>query len=194
MPRIARRTFLQSLGGLALRGQSARRPNIILILADDMGFSDLGCYGSEIDTPNLNGLAHRGVRFTQFYNNARCCPSRASILTGLYPHQAGVGLMTGRDWGTYGYHDELNKECVTIGEVLRGAGYSTLMTGKWHVANDSPKGWDDKHDWPLQRGFDHHFGTIAGAGSYFDPYYLVRDNEHIEGDRKNFYYTDALAE
>ena len=194
MPKIARRTFLQSLGGLALRGQSAGRPNIILILADDMGFSDLGCYGSEIDTPNLNGLAHRGVRFTQFYNNARCCPSRASILTGLYPHQAGVGLMTGRDWGTYGYHDELNRECVTIAEVLRGAGYSTLMTGKWHVANDSKQAFDDRHDWPLQRGFDHHFGTIAGAGSYYAPHFLVRDNEHIEAGRGDFYYTDALGD
>src|SRR5579859_4788387 len=146
-----RRSFLQTLAGGALAAAGSQPPNIVVILADDMGFSDLGCYGSEISTPNLDGLAARGVRFTQFYNNARCCPSRASLLTGLYPHQAGMGLMTGRDWGTYGYHDELNSQCVTIAEALRPSGYSTLMTGKWHVADDSRKGFDEKHDWPLQR-------------------------------------------
>src|SRR5579872_6747342 len=99
---MERRHFCKTLAGAgAALGAAARQPpNIVLILADDMGFSDLGCYGSEISTPNLDSLAARGVRFTQCYNNARCCPSRASILTGLYPHQAGVGLMTGRDWGT----------------------------------------------------------------------------------------------
>src|SRR5712692_8508899 len=98
----------------------ARRPNIILILCDDMGFSDLGCYGSEIATPNLDRLATNGLRFTQFHNTARCCPTRASLLTGLYPHQAGVGHMT-EDKGLEGYQGELNRKCVTIAEALKPA-------------------------------------------------------------------------
>jgi arylsulfatase len=191
---MQRRNFLGALAEGALAAGAARkRPNIVLILADDMGFSDLGCYGSEISTPNLDRLAQRGVRFTQFYNNARCCPSRAAILTGLYPHQTGIGLMTNVDNGVPGYRGDLGPQCVTIAQALRGAGYHTMMTGKWHVTYDLPKDYDDRHNWPLQRGFDRYFGTIAGAGSFYDPYFLVRDNEHIEADRKNFYYTDAIA-
>src|ERR1700734_223606 len=170
----------------------SRRPNILLILADDMGFSDIGCYGSEIDTPNIDGLAQRGVRFTQFYNNARCCPTRASLLTGLYNHQTGIGLMTA-DLHLPSYQGELNNECVTMAEVLKPAGYHTLMCGKWHVAHDDPQYLNDKHDWPLQRGFERYFGTIAGAGSYYDPYTLTQGNEMIEPDQKEFYYTDAIA-
>ena len=109
------------------------KPNVVLILADDMGFSDLGCYGGEIATPNLDRLAADGLRFTQFYNTARCCPTRASLLTGLYPHQAGVGIMTD-DSGPEGYAGNLNHRCVTIAEVLKAAGYRTYMSGKWHVA------------------------------------------------------------
>ena len=170
----------------------SRRPNILLILADDMGFSDIGCYGSEIDTPNIDGIAQRGLRFTQFYNNARCCPTRASLLTGLYNHQTGIGLMTA-DLHLPSYQGELNNECVTMAEVLKPAGYHTLMCGKWHVAHDDPEYLNDKHDWPLQRGFERYFGTIAGAGSYYDPYTLTQDNELIEPDEKEFYYTDAIA-
>jgi arylsulfatase len=172
---------------------AAERPNIIVILADDMGFSDLGCYGSEISTPNIDGLAKGGVRFTQFYNNARCCPSRASLLTGLYPHQAGVGHMT-RDQPLPGYRGDLNRQCVTLAEVLRPAGYRTLMSGKWHVTHDFEPYLLDKHNWPLQRGFEHFYGTIIGAGSYHDPVMLTRDNEPIQADRTNYYYTDAIAD
>ncbi len=103
-------------------------PNIVLIMADDMGYSDIGCYGSEIKTPNLDKLAAGGVRMTQFYNTARCCPTRASLLTGLYPHQTGVGYMTS-DRGQDGYRGDLNNNCVTIAEVLKPAGYSTYMAG-----------------------------------------------------------------
>ena len=113
----------------------APRPNILVILADDMGFADLGCYGSEIPTPNLDKLAADGLRFTQFYNAGRCCPSRASILTGLYPHQTGVGHMK-EDWGEPGYRGRLNDRCVTIAEVLDTAGYFTAMSGKWHVGQN----------------------------------------------------------
>jgi len=122
--------------------RAARRPNVVLIMSDDMGFSDLGCYGGEINTPNLDGLAAEGVRFTQFYNAARCCPTRASLMTGLYPHRAGVGHMTA-DNGFGSYRGELSNRCVTIAEVLKRAGYGTYMAGKWHVARDElqPKIW-----------------------------------------------------
>jgi arylsulfatase A-like enzyme len=176
------------------------RPDILLILSDDMGFSDIGCYGSEIRTPNLDGLAKNGLRFTQFYNNARCCPTRASLLTGLYPHQAGMGHMTGRGSGLDdGYAANLNRRCVTIPEALRPAGYRTYMCGKWHVANViAPDG--PKHTWPLQRGFDRFYGTITGGGSFYDPTTLCRGNTYVTPDNDpeykpaHFYYTDAITE
>ena len=168
-----------------------RRPNILLILADDLGFSDIGCYGSEIETPNLDRLARRGVRFTQFYNTARCCPTRASLLTGLYPHQAGVGHMVDTGRPDYpGYRGDLSPRCVTTAEVLRSAGYRTFMCGKWHVTPVS----ESKHNWPLQRGFQRFYGTIHGAGSYYDPVSLTEGNEPAKPDRSDYYYTDALAE
>jgi arylsulfatase A-like enzyme len=170
--------------------ESPRRPNIILIMADDMGFSDLSCYGSEIDTPHINRLATGGLRFTQFYNCARCCPTRASLLTGLYPHQAGFGLMTD-DEGTLAYRGDLSDGCVTIAEALRPHGYHTLMCGKWHL---TPPDAESNHNWPLQRGFERFFGTIAGAGSFYDPITLVRDNTPIRAHREGFYYTDAITE
>ena len=120
---------------LPVTAASAPRPNLLVILVDDMGFSDISCYGSEIPTPNLDKLAAGGIRFTQFYNTGRCCPTRASILTGLYPHQAGVGHMT-EDREAPGYRGRLNDRCVTLGEVLSGAGYFTAMSGKWHVGQN----------------------------------------------------------
>jgi len=180
--------------------QAADKPNIIIILSDDMGYSDLGCYGGEIKTPNLDALAKGGVRFTQFYNMARCCPTRASLLTGLYPHEAGVGHMT-EDRGYDGYRGNLNRNCVTIAEVLKSAGYRNYAVGKWHVTpGHTAKALGDQHNWPLQRGFDRYYGTIHGAGSYFDPSSLVRDNQIItsandpEYRPKEFYYTDAIAD
>ena len=109
---------------------SPSRPNIIIILADDMGFSDLGCYGSEISTPNIDQLAADGLRYTQFYNAGRCCPTRASLLTGLYAHQTGMGWMTAADLDHPGYTGDLNNRCLTIGEVMKEAGYSTYLVGK----------------------------------------------------------------
>jgi arylsulfatase A-like enzyme len=169
------------------------RPNIVMILVDDMGFSDIGPYGSEIATPNLDKLAKGGIKFTQFYNNPRCCPARASLMTGLYSQQAGMGLMTA-DYGRYpypGYKGDLSENSVTIAEGLRAGGYRTAMSGKWHL---TPNKKDfSQHNWPLQRGFEKFFGTIEGAGSYHDPASLARDNTPIAaGD--NFYYTDAIAE
>jgi arylsulfatase A-like enzyme len=138
--------------------QAADKPNIVIILVDDMGFSDLGCYGSEIPTPNLDALAANGLRFTQFYNTGRCCPTRASLLTGLYPHQAGVGHMT-EDKGVPGYAGRLNDSCVTLAEVLRPAGYFTAMSGKWHVGQNLGVT-------PWGRGFDRSLNAPAG-GFYF---------------------------
>lgn len=185
--------------------QRPARPNIILILADDLGFSDLGCYGSEIATPNLDKLAAGGLRFTQFYTTPRCCPTRASLLTGVYPQQAGVGAMM-EDRGIPGYRGELSDHCVTIAEELRMAGYHTAMAGKWHVCHihfegkkqlnfesDTPF-WDNKLNWPLQRGFETYFGGIHGVTSYYDPFALVRDNTPIRAEGTNFYYTDAISD
>ncbi len=168
------------------------RPNIIIIMADDMGFSDIGCYGGEIQTPTLDGLAADGIRFTQFYNTSRCCPTRACLITGLYPHQAGVGHMMD-DRGLDGYRGNLNRHCRTIPEVLGPAGYRCYMSGKWHVTRHiAPDG--PKFNWPLQRGFDRFFGTIHGAGSYYDPNSLTRDNTQIPPDSDDFYYTDAISD
>nr|WP_319273152.1 arylsulfatase [uncultured Draconibacterium sp.] len=173
---------------------SAKRPNVILIMADDMGYSDLGCYGGEIPTPNIDGLAQDGVRFTQFYNTSRCCPTRASLLTGIYQHEAGVGHMTTEgpydfDYGVDGYRGQLNRNCITIAEVLKEAGYKTYMTGKWHLGSDM----DDR---PLQRGFDKYFGCLRGAFNYFKPEDLFMYGNDIleEPDPETFYTTDAFTD
>lgn len=169
--------------------QQPKRPNIIVIMADDMGYSDIGCYGGEIDTPNLNRMAAEGVRFREFKNTARCCPTRASLLTGLYSHQAGVGHMV-NDYGVPGYRGDLNRTSVTIAEALKPAGYTTAMIGKWHVTPPDPA---KRHNWPRKRGFDYAYSTIVGGGNYFHPVRLIRNDEYIqpEGD---YYYTDALSD
>jgi arylsulfatase A-like enzyme len=186
--------------GPAAAADAPPRPNIVVILSDDMGFSDIGCYGSEIETPNLDRLATGGLRFTQFYNTARCCPTRASLLTGLYPHQAGMGHMTA-DWKRPGYKGDLNDRCVTIAETLRPAGYTSYAAGKWHVTKNTwPRSDNDRAGWPLQRGFSRFYGTIMGGGSFFDPCTLVRDNAFIspyadpEYPEADYYYTDAISD
>jgi len=169
------------------------RPNIILIMSDDMGYSDIGCYGGTINTPTLDKLAKNGLRYTQFYNTARCCPTRASLLTGVYQHQAGIGHMVNTS-GKDIYNGNLSKNAVTIAEVLKQVGYSTYMSGKWHVT--PYKGEEknpSKENWPMQRGFDKFFGTIHGAGSFYDPNSLSKNNEFI-APPENFYYTDAISE
>ena len=191
-------------GLLALRAAETR-PNIIVILSDDIGYSDLGCFGGEISTPNLDALAAGGLRFTQFYNTARCCPTRASLLTGLYPHQAGVGYMTDRaeysakaminEW----YAGDLRADTATIAEALRFNGYSTYAVGKWHVTKDIEEG-ASRHNWPLQRGFDRYYGVLPGAANFFTPVHLTRDNTRIKFDAdpeypaKDFFLTDAFSD
>ena len=156
------------------KAPTAKRPNIVLLLADDMGYSDIGSFGGEIETPHLDRLAEGGVRFTQFYNAGRCCPTRASLLTGLYPHQAGVGLMTYRDYGEGGYRGNLNDACVTFGEVLQSAGYRTLFVGKWHVGHDDPQAR------PEVRGFEH----VTGIYPHIDSYWKILPGCEVHRDRE----------
>ena len=144
----------------SLRAKESR-PNIVVLFADDMGYSDIGCFGSEIETPNLDALAANGIRWSHFYNTGRCCPSRASILTGLYSHQADIGHMAG-DFKVKGYRDRISFNAVTLAEVLGAAGYHTIMTGKWHL------GWRDE-GCPTARGFQNFYGTRG----YIDSYYTI---------------------
>lgn len=168
------------------------QPDIVLILADDLGYSDLGCYGGEISTPHLDALAEDGVRLTQFYNTARCSPSRASLLTGLHPHQTGIGVLTGDD-SPVGYPGNLRPDVPTIAEMLSAGGYTTAAVGKWHLAADVRTPNDS---WPTRRGFDTFYGTLTGCGSYYAPPTLVRGETNIEHEVQDpdFYYTDAITD
>ena len=170
-----------------------KKPNIIIILADDMGYSDIGSFGSEIETPNLDAMSAGGLKMTNFYNTSRCCPTRASLLTGLYPHQAGVGHMV-NEREHPGYRGMLGEQCVTIAEVLKEGGYNTYMAGKWHL-NARPE------HWPVKHGFDRYFGLLDGANSYFGnrPYrpnqvltYALDDQVYTPGE--DFYATDAYTD
>lgn len=195
-------------GSISLENKAhGRPPNIVIILVDDMGYSDLGCYGGEIQTPNIDALAQGGVRFSSFYNTGRCCPTRASLLTGLYPHQAGVGRMTA-DYNTPGYRGHISQNAVTIAEVLRAAGYRTAMAGKWHLSvtkmepqhmrhlNNQlirPK-FSDPATYPVGRGFEQHYGVIWGVVNFFDPFSLVNNREAVKSVPKDYYITDALTD
>lgn len=196
MYRFIRCAAFLGLAVLGLTTVAASRPNIVIFLADDMGYSDIGCFGSEIRTPNIDKLAADGLRFTQFYNAGRCCPTRASLLTGLYPHQAGMGGMVNSKSGPGPYQGYLNEQCVTIAEVLKSAGYTTLMSGKWHVGEQRPH-------WPVDRGFDRYYGLISGAMNYFDiakgkSADVVRnfavDGESFSPPNQGWYLTDAITD
>ncbi|REH00489.1 arylsulfatase [Flavobacterium aquicola] len=175
---------------------NSSKPNVILILVDDMGYSDLGNYGSEISTPNLDRLAKEGLRLREFYNNSICAPTRASLLTGQYQHKAGVGYFD-VNLGLPAYQGYLNKESLTLGEVFRSGGYSTLLSGKWHV------GSEDQSQWPNQRGFDKFYGILKGASNYFDtnplpfgkgyPVTLLKNNEKLNPKQDSYYFTDEIG-
>jgi arylsulfatase len=173
------------------------KPNIILILVDDLGFSDIGAYGSEIHTPNIDRLADEGVRFRQFYNNSISAPTRASLLTGQYAHTAGIGYFS-VNLGLPAYQGFINRESLTLGEVLRQGGYQTYLSGKWHVGSSV-----DGSEYPTRRGFDHSFGIAGGASTYLYPHGyadggtpgpLVADEKIVsfEAD-SNFYLTDEIT-
>ncbi|HJO08322.1 MAG TPA: arylsulfatase [Verrucomicrobiota bacterium] len=190
---------------------AAKRPNIVLIMVDDMGWSNIGPYGGMVETPTLDRLARNGVRFNQFYNAARCCPTRATLMTGLHPHQVGVGHMilpvrpiadsdpenprskfelTSKDRTEIpsAYQGWLDVEIPTLPEMLRSAGYGTYMTGKWHLANEKSE------TWPLQRGYDRFYGHLAGTSDFFRPANLHRGNKPITAKGDRYYITDAISE
>ncbi|WP_395106193.1 sulfatase-like hydrolase/transferase [Actinomadura sp. SCN-SB] len=172
-------------------------PNIVVVLVDDMGFSDIGPFGSEIDTPALDGLAERGVRFTNYHTNPLCSPSRASLLTGLNPHNAGFGFVANADPGFPGWALELADDVPTLAESLRAGGYATYAIGKWHLAKDSTMNEGaSKNSWPLQRGFDRFYGFLEGMTSLHFPYHLVRDNSPVAIDAypEGYYLTDDLTD
>lgn len=183
------------------------RPNVLLIMVDDLGYSDLGCYGGEVQTPNLDKLASRGLRFSSFYNAGRSCPTRASLMTGLYQHQAGIGRMTFNE-NLPGYKGTLSHNAVTIAEVMKEAGYRTGMVGKWHVAEtplrtNQREGlnhqvfYDDfapLSNYPVNRGFENYHGIIYGVADYFDPFSLVDGDKPVNSVPKDYYITNALTD
>ena len=198
-------TALPALLPAIASAQEAQRPNIMLIVVDDMGYSDLGCFGGEVQSPNLDALAASGMRFTQFYNSGRSCPSRAQLLTGRYAQTVGIT----------GMGQSLTRDCVTIPEVLREAGYHTGMSGKWHLSltqgignNADQMAWLSHQNYfnnrpfapietyPCNRGFDQHWGTIWGVTDHFDPFSLVHNEEPIftESIPEDFYYADFVAD
>ena len=182
------RCWLTVLGlAVGLCVSASERPNVLYVVADDLGYSDLGCFGGEIDTPVLDSLAMNGIRLTQFYNTGRCCPSRAALLTGQYPHRVGLGHMTTNDLGQPGYRGVVSSEAQTIAEVLGAAGYRTFMSGKWHLGTDDP----------TRHGFEEFYGTLVSAKRFFDAEHLIRlpatrrARKYTDGE---FYATDAVTD
>ena len=169
------------------RAKNPDRPNLLILLADDLGYSDLGCFGGEIETPVLDSLAAGGVRLTHFYNTGRCCPSRAALLTGQYPHRVGLGHMAGNDLGQPGFRGRVSQEAVTIAQNLSQCGYRTFMAGKWHLGTDDP----------TERGFEQFYGTLVSAKQFFDPEHLLRKPDGAKARsyvKGSFYATDAVTD
>lgn len=185
------------LPGYLFAGSS--RPNIILILADDLGWGNIGCFGGPIETPNLDRMAADGARFSQFYTYPRCCPARAMLMTGLHPHEVGVGHMTFRRRGKNpsvmedrmkvppAYRGWVRGTIPTLPEMLRSAGYGTYMAGKWHIGNN------DTATWPTSRGFDKFYGFLDGTSEYYKPADLIRDTRKIQPEGERYYTTDAFT-
>ncbi|MCU1396707.1 MAG: arylsulfatase family protein [Ilumatobacteraceae bacterium] len=172
-------------------------PNIVFVLVDDVGFSDIGCFGSEINTPHIDRLAAEGVRFTNFHVNPMCSPTRASLLTGLNAHAAGMGHIAQDDPGFPGYRAEIASNVATAAEILRGAGYATLMVGKWHLCRDADmSSGGPQHGWPCQRGFDRYYGILEAFTNLHQPHRLVEDNHVVEIDQypDDYFLTDDLTE
>jgi len=192
------RTFAGSEGWWPDRTDPpAGAPNVVLMMCDDLGYADLGCYGSEIATPNLDRLASGGLRYTNFHAAPMCSPSRASLLTGVNHHLAGFGTVAHLDPGFPGYAMELPADTVTLPEILRDHGYATMMVGKWHLAKDSDcSASGPQHSWPCQRGFDTFYGFLDAFTNLHQPHRLTHDNHQVETDRypDDFYLTDELTD
>lgn len=192
------RTFAGSEGWWPERPDpGADAPNVVVILADDLGFADLGCYGSEIPTPNIDRLAADGVQFTNFHVTPMCSPTRAALLTGVNPHRAGAGHVANSDPGFPGYAAELADDVATAAEVLRDGGYHTIAIGKWHLTKDSDlSDAGPRHSWPCQRGFDRYYGVLDAFTNLHHPHRLVEDNHTVELDQypDGYYVTDDLTD
>ncbi|WP_231703127.1 arylsulfatase [Tsukamurella asaccharolytica] len=172
-------------------------PNIVVVLIDDMGFSDISPFGSEIDTPHLAALADRGVRLTNYHTTPVCSPARAALLTGLNPHRAGYGTVANSDPGFPGQRLELADDVLTLPEILRASGYATFAVGKWHLVRDANMGpGRPRESWPLQRGFDSYYGSLEGLNSFFYPNQLIADNTvvDVEDYGDDYYVTDDLTD
>jgi arylsulfatase len=175
----------------------ADAPNVVIVLADDLGFADLGCYGSEIPTPNLDRIAGEGQQFTNFHVTPMCSPTRAALLTGVNPHRAGAGHVANSDPGFPGYAAELADDVATTAEILRDGGYHTIAIGKWHLTKDSDlSDAGPRHSWPCQRGFDRFYGVLDAFTNLHHPHRLVRDNHSVELDQypEGYYVTDDLTD
>lgn len=178
-------------GSEHLMPATSSRPNIIIVLADDLGFSDVGCYGGEVRTPVLDRLGREGVRLDSFYNTARCSPSRASLLTGRHPHQTGIGVLTDRQDDRGGYAGEIRQDVPTVAEILQRSGYATCLSGKWHLTGRTA---EVNETFPTRRGFDEFYGIIPGADDYFHPRYLWHGEERLDPPASPYYLTDAISE
>lgn len=179
------------------RSARADAPNIVVVLCDDLGYSDLGCYGSEIPTPNIDRIAAEGLRYTDYHSTPMCSPTRASLLTGLEPHRAGVGHVAHSDPGFPGYAMELTPFAPTLPELLREGGYQTLMVGKWHLTKDSEvNDAGDRSSWPLQKGFDRYYGFLDAFTNFHHPHRLVEDNHAVGTDEypEGYFVTDDLTD
>jgi arylsulfatase len=191
------RTFAGSEGWWPPRPTApAGAPNVVVVLVDDLGFADLGCYGSEIATPNVDRLAGAGLRYTDFHVTPMCSPTRAAMLTGLDPHDAGIGAVVHSDAGFPGYAMELTEHAATMAELLRDNGYATFMVGKWHLAKDADQNAaGQKASWPCQRGFDRYYGVLDAFTNLHHPHRLVEDNHQVEVDQypDGYFFTDDIT-
>ncbi len=191
------RTFAGSESGWPPVRRAEGRPNVVVMLVDDLGWSDLGCFGGEIETPNIDALAGSGLRFTNFHVAAMCSPTRAALLTGTNPHRAGMGSVAQSDPGFPGYASELAPDVATIAELLRDEGWATLMVGKWHLCKDSDEhAAGSQHSWPCQRGFDRFYGFLGPFTNLHHPAELMRDNTPVDVDAypDGYYLTDDLTD
>ncbi len=191
------RTFAGSESWWPERPATEGKPNVVVVLVDDLGFSDLGCYGSEIPTPNLDRLAAAGQQFTNFHVTPMCSPTRAALLTGVNPHRAGAGHVANSDPGFPGYAAELADDVATAAELFRDAGYHTIAIGKWHLTKDADlSDAGPRHSWPCQRGFDRFYGVLDAFTNLHQPHRLVQDNHTVEVDRypDGYYVTDDLTD
>ncbi len=174
-----------------------KAPNIVVVLVDDMGYSDIGPFGSEIATPTLDTLAEEGVRLSNYHTMPLCSPARAALLTGLNPHRVGYSMVANSDPGFPGYGMEIADDIPTLAELLHDAGYATYAVGKWHLVRDSASNAaDDRENWPLNKGFDQYYGVLEGLTSLFHPHQLVRDNSPLDIDEfpDDYYYTDDITD